>query len=269
MKSSKKVIADIVNRTTKSGIVAGNKGKHKDINWTSNNGQDSLGLRYKCYNPSLIKQDFIDLLPSDKRSSIEFNFLKKRDPKYFQFNDTYYLFFRNHIDLNTYYNDTAMGKINKMRVHFLPMGPDTSSSPHNNGKKLMEFEKTHNILNKYSKNLYNAFESKEKYFDGLEDNLDVTTEYDIKTINEIESKSVLVWNLPITTGDEHLKNIFWFYDIKHCFKLFWNDKNLGSKLSSLHYFAFNNPIDAEKFKNNYHGTFFNDDINHKMLIDRL
>ncbi|SMN22357.1 similar to Saccharomyces cerevisiae YGR222W PET54 Mitochondrial inner membrane protein [Maudiozyma saulgeensis] len=261
MKSSKKVIADIVSRISESGKIVGNKTNSKRVRPAIISSNNSLGLYYKCYNPSLIKQDFVDLLPFDQRSSIDFDFIRKRDPKYFQFNDTYYLLFKNNLDMNKYHNETMMGKINKMRVKLMPLADRSSKT---NGQ-----DKMMNIFNRYSMNLFNAYDSVDKYFDGLQDRPTQMAIDNVEKLIEIESKSVLVWNLPIKVSSHHIQDIFWFYDIKHCFRLYWNNNSIGSKSSTLHFFAFNNPNEAEKFKNNFHGTYFNDDPNHKMLVERL
>ncbi|CAB4256102.1 similar to Saccharomyces cerevisiae YGR222W PET54 Mitochondrial inner membrane protein [Maudiozyma barnettii] len=261
MKSSKKVITDIVSRISESGKVVGNKSNSKKINPTVISSNNALGLYYKCYNPLLIKQDFVDLLPRDQRSLIDFDFIRKRDPKYFQFNDTYYLLFKNYPDMNKYYNETMMGKINKMRVKLIPL---TDKSAKSNAH-----DKTMNILNKYSMNLSNAYDSGDKYFSGLQDSSTKMAIASMDKLIDIESKSLLVWNLPIKLSSPQIQDTFWFYDIKHCFRMYWNNNNIGSKLSTLHYFAFNNANEAEKFKNNFHGTYFNDDPNQKMLVERL
>lgn len=258
MSGNKKVIADIVSRIVDSGKIVGGTLKQRAVTPLGAVANRPITLCFKSYNPSLIKEDFIEVLPNDMQKSTNFSFLRKRDPKFFQFQDTYYLIFDNYHDLNNYYNETKLSQINKVRTKFTPILSNSN-----------DFLKMTNILNQYSKNLLNAYQSKNDYFSNLKEPSGINAMNNLDKLSEIESRSSLVWNLPNEISPNQVRDIFWFYDIKHCFKLYWNDNNISSRSFSLFYFAFNNANDSKKFKNNFHGTYFNDKHTNKLLIENL
>ena len=168
--------------------------------------------------------------------------MKVRDPKYFQFKDQYYLFFNDYNSLTEYIKLTKHSRINKIRVKMTPLAQPLPT--------LLT------KLQRYSKNLYNAFRSSEQYFEGLNEKVDVSGEFTtnqlrsiLDSVEEIENKSVLVWNIPTKLRSHDILNYFWFYNIRSSFKIYWDDE----MKRNLRFISFENSHDAYRFKRNYHG----------------
>ncbi|CCF56715.1 hypothetical protein KAFR_0B04190 [Kazachstania africana CBS 2517] len=249
MKSSKKIISNVLEHISSSGRIVGQNSE------VSSSFHKSVALSYNSYNPSLNKKDFNSIISENIFSridtgSIDFKLIKKRDPKYFQFKDKYYLIFPDFNNLNDYLHSTQNSKINRIRVKFKPILKDSE-----------EFSKVQNIYKKYCRNLSCAYNSRKSYYNSIAE--DVPNDFDTSEISKIESKSLLIWNLPNELSPAEIQNFFWFYDIKHCFKLYWDDNH------SLSFVAFNNILDCNKFARNFHGALFNNDKNQKLLIDNL
>ncbi|CAI5209037.1 BEM_HP_G0113760.mRNA.1.CDS.1 [Saccharomyces cerevisiae] len=206
-------------------------------------------LQYRSYNPYLVKEDFLSILPENlykKRgqftNELDFQLMKVRDPKYFQFKDQYYLFFNDYNSLTEYIKLTKHSRINKIRVKMTPLAQPLPT--------LLT------KLQRYSKNLYNAFRSSEQYFEGLNEKVDVGGEFTtnqlrsiLDSVEEIENKSVLVWNIPTKLRSHDILNYFWFYNIRSSFKIYWDDE----MKRNLRFISFENSHDAYRFKRNYHG----------------
>ncbi|QHS73524.1 Pet54p [Saccharomyces paradoxus] len=212
-------------------------------------GKKSLVLQYRSYNPYLVKEDFLSVLPENLYKSrgqftneFDFQLMKVRDPKYFQFKDQYYLLFNDYNSLTEYAKLTKHSRINKVRVRMMPLAQPLPTL-------LAKFQR-------YSKNLHNAFQSPEQYFEGLNEKIDVSEEFDagrlrsiLDSVREIENKSVLVWNLPTELRSYDILNFFWFYNIRSSFKIYWDDE----MKRNLRFISFENSHDAYRFKRNYHG----------------
>ena len=84
-------------------------------------------------------------------------------------------------------------------------------------------------------------------------------------IRPIEQKSLLVWNFPLDLKPYDICEKYWFYDISHCFKIYW-DPETGK---TLHYVAFHSERDSARFKRNFHGAYFNDEHTCKLLVEEL
>ncbi|GAV52659.1 hypothetical protein ZYGR_0AG06500 [Zygosaccharomyces rouxii] len=218
----------------------------------------STALKYRSYNPSLTKDDFNNLEPSalfDSKplNGTDFELIKCRDPKFFQFKDQYVLLFNDHNSMVKYMQNTSSGSINHVRVKFLPlrMGDMTGI----------------NYMN-YVHNLLAAYDSSESYFDMVKRKRDPIGDLDLHELTQIaqpfEEKSALIWDLPLETKPIHVMDKFWFYDIKHCFKLYW-DHTTGR---TLYYVAFNEAQDCAKFRRNLHGCRL-EGLPRKLLIDQL
>lgn len=222
----------------------------------------STALKYRSYNPSLSKEDFISILPDNLfgvpghvSASSDFQLIKCRDPKYFQFKDQYVLLFKDHKSMKEYQTATELGRINKVRVKFdaLPTG---HSSEH--------------IYSRYVANLSAAFESPKRYYEMTKKKIPFESwNFNLielqQKIGLIEKRSALVWNLPLEMKPHDLMENFWFYDIKHCFKIYWDD----ATGKTLYYVAFNDVNDCMKFKRNYHGVRYEDDLHMKLLVETL
>ncbi|EJS43582.1 pet54p [Saccharomyces arboricola H-6] len=261
MKGSSKAIKRVLDHLQSTGRVLGTvesknvAGKSEDVPF--NGGQEQLHgrkpliLQYRSYNPYLIKEDFISILPENQyknrgqyTNELDFQLIKVRDPKYFQFKDQYYLLFNDHNSLSEYANLTKLSRINKVRVKMTPLAQSLPTLT--------------TRLQRYSRNLYNAFQSSEKYFEGLDERVDVTSGAGIRSlwsildsVREIEGKTVLAWNLPTELESFDILNYFWFYNIRSCFKIYWGDE----MKRNLRFISFENSNDAYRFKRNYHGLF--------------
>ncbi|QLL30312.1 hypothetical protein HG536_0A01290 [Torulaspora globosa] len=256
--ASKKAVSAVLSHL-KSGKVLGVAGELSQAGPASR----STALKYKSYNPSLDKADFVNILPemlfsvagAARTSGVDFQVLKCRDPRYFQFKDCYVLLFNSSQSLARYRSATELSRINKIRVKFVPLPPGDSSE---------------HVYAQYVKNLTAAFESHGLYneksrtkepFDRSKFDLNALQE----RIRPIEERSALVWNLPFDMRPHDLIDRFWFYDIKHCFKLYW-DVSTGA---TLYYIAFNDTSDCLKFKRNFHGVHFEDKLHMKLLVETL
>ncbi|CAI4515083.1 CCQ_1a_G0021910.mRNA.1.CDS.1 [Saccharomyces cerevisiae] len=259
MKASSKAIKLVLDHLKSTGRVLGSveSGNSATISekTASVNNQQQLQekkpsvLQYRSYNPYLVKEDFLSILPENlykKRgqftNELDFQLMKVRDPKYFQFKDQYYLFFNDYNSLTEYIKLTKHSRINKIRVKMTPLAqPLPTLLPK---------------LQRYSKNLYNAFRSSEQYFEGLNEKVDVSGEFTtnqlrsiLDSVEEIENKSVLVWNIPTKLRSHDILNYFWFYNIRSSFKIYWDDE----MKRNLRFISFENSHDAYRFKRNYHG----------------
>lgn len=259
MKASSKAIKLVLNHLKSTGRVLGSveSGNSATISekTASVNKQQQLQekkpsvLQYRSYNPYLVKEDFLSILPENlykKRgqftNELDFQLMKVRDPKYFQFKDQYYLFFNDYNSLTEYIKLTKHSRINKIRVKMTPLAQPLPT--------LLT------KLQRYSKNLYNAFRSSEQYFEGLNEKVDVSGEFTtnqlrsiLDSVEEIENKSVLVWNIPTKLRSHDILNYFWFYNIRSSFKIYWDDE----MKRNLRFISFENSHDAYRFKRNYHG----------------
>ncbi|CAI4491502.1 CEQ_1a_G0020860.mRNA.1.CDS.1 [Saccharomyces cerevisiae] len=261
MKASSKAIKLVLDHLKSTGRVLGSveSGNSATISekTASVNNQQQLQekkpfvLQYRSYNPYLVKEDFLSILPENlykKRgqftNELDFQLMKVRDPKYFQFKDQYYLFFNDYNSLTEYIKLTKHSRINKIRVKMTPLAQPLPT--------LLT------KLQRYSKNLYNAFRSSEQYFEGLNEKVDVSGEFTtnqlrsiLDSVEEIENKSVLVWNIPTKLRSHDMLNYFWFYNIRSSFKIYWDDE----MKRNLRFISFENSHDAYRFKRNYHGLF--------------
>lgn len=259
MKASSKAIKLVLDHLKSTGRVLGSveSGNSATISekTASVNNQQQLQekkpsvLQYRSYNPYLVKEDFLSILPENlykKRgqftNELDFQLMKVRDPKYFQFKDQYYLFFNDYNSLTEYIKLTKHSRINKIRVKMTPLAQPLPT--------LLT------KLQRYSKNLYNAFRSSEQYFEGLNEKVDVSGEFTtnqlrsiLDSVEEIENKSVLVWNIPTKLRSHYILNYFWFYNIRSSFKIYWDDE----MKRNLRFISFENSHDAYRFKRNYHG----------------
>ncbi|CAI4465628.1 CNT_collapsed_G0021470.mRNA.1.CDS.1 [Saccharomyces cerevisiae] len=259
MKASSKAIKLVLDHLKSTGRVLGSveSGNSATISekTASVNNQQQLQekkpsvLQYRSYNPYLVKEDFLSILPENlykKRgqftNELDFQLMKVRDPKYFQFKDQYYLFFNDYNSLTEYIKLTKQSRINKIRVKMTPLAQPLPT--------LLT------KLQRYSKNLYNAFRSSEQYFEGLNEKVDVSGEFTtnqlrsiLDSVEEIENKSVLVWNIPTKLRSHDILNYFWFYNIRSSFKIYWDDE----MKRNLRFISFENSHDAYRFKRNYHG----------------
>ncbi|AHY79562.1 AQG_2a_G0022320.mRNA.1.CDS.1 [Saccharomyces cerevisiae] len=259
MKASSKAIKLVLDHLKSTGRVLGSveSGNSATISekTASVNKQQQLQekkpsvLQYRSYNPYLVKEDFLSILPENlykKRgqftNELDFQLMKVRDPKYFQFKDQYYLFFNDYNSLTEYIKLTKHSRINKIRVKMTPLAQPLPT--------LLT------KLQRYSKNLYNAFRSSEQYFEGLNEKVDVSGEFTtnqlrsiLDSVEEIENKSVLVWNIPTKLRSHDILNYFWFYNIRSSFKIYWDDE----MKRNLRFISFENSHDAYRFKRNYHG----------------
>lgn len=259
MKASSKAIKLVLDHLKSTGRVLGSveSGNSATISekTASVNKQQQLQekkpsvLQYRSYNPYLVKEDFLSILPENlykKRgqftNELDFQLMKVRDPKYFQFKDQYYLFFNDYNSLTEYIKLTKHSRINKIRVKMTPLAQPLPT--------LLT------KLQRYSKNLYNAFRSSEQYFEGLNEKVDVSGGFTtnqlrsiLDSVEEIENKSVLVWNIPTKLRSHDILNYFWFYNIRSSFKIYWDDE----MKRNLRFISFENSHDAYRFKRNYHG----------------
>ncbi|CAI4497566.1 BBM_1a_G0022040.mRNA.1.CDS.1 [Saccharomyces cerevisiae] len=259
MKASSKAIKLVLDHLKSTGRVLGSveSGNSATISekTASVNKQQQLQekkpsvLQYRSYNPYLVKEDFLSILPENlykKRgqftNELDFQLMKVRDPKYFQFKDQYYLFFNDYNSLTEYIKLTKHSRIKKIRVKMTPLAQPLPT--------LLT------KLQRYSKNLYNAFRSSEQYFEGLNEKVDVSGEFTtnqlrsiLGSVEEIENKSVLVWNIPTKLRSHDILNYFWFYNIRSSFKIYWDDE----MKRNLRFISFENSHDAYRFKRNYHG----------------
>lgn len=252
--SSKKAVSTVLGHL-KSGKVVGLTG---DVS-RGGTVSGSTALKYRSYNPSLDQSDFVSALPEtlfgQRALSADFQVIKARDPRYFQFKDYYVLLFQNSRALQSYQRSTELSRINKIRVKFVALPKGDSSE---------------RVYAHYVQNLTAAFESCALYNERCKSKIPFDrSSFDLaalqQTIRPIEQRSALVWNLPIDMKQHDVVDRFWFYDIKHCFKLYW-DASTGS---TLYYIAFNDADDCLKFKRNFHGVYFEDELHMKLLVETL
>lgn len=253
---SSKVIGSVLNRL-KGGKVVGTK---LEPSVRATNG--ATALKYRSYNASLGIEDFQSILPektfavsSGTKEPVGFELIKSRDPRFFQFKDYYVLLFKDEKLLKEYYQATQLARIHKVRVKFTPL-PSGQRSEH--------------VYSHYVENLEAAFESSRMYTEQYKKKRPFDQEtFDLAQLQQrvrpIEERSALVWNLPPEMRSHNLMDRFWFYDIKHCFKLYWDD-SIGK---TLYYVAFNDRNDCMKFKRNFHGVYFDDDPKWKLLVETL
>lgn len=276
-----KIVGKIVERSVGAGKLVGAQAKTKSAPpkgkrpGTTPVTQRPTALSYHSYDASLVDADFRELLPPDLQRNVRFDLLRRRDPRFFQFTDMYYLAFPTHEELQEYTSAAALSRIHRTRVRFQPL-------PANGA----EATRLCAALGGYGANLRNAWESQEKYFAGISSarerksapprNIDSGTNgvsgaiCALADLRAMEECSALVWNLPHTLHPQEIADRFWFYDIKHCFKMYWDSERAASPdVSTLHYFAFNTPGEAHKFKCNFHGTFYNDSPSNKLLVETL
>ncbi|SCU86732.1 LAFA_0E02696g1_1 [Lachancea sp. 'fantastica'] len=220
-------------------------------------------LEFRSYNPTLTRSDFIGLLPQSKfrvagktdESDVNFDVLKVRDPKYFQFKDKYQLIFPDQKNMKKFARSVAYSRIEGARAEFTP---STLRHPELRCAK-------------YVRNLEAAFESGSRYFELLKTAKDPVhkLESSLETLRQtaapLEAKSLLVWNFPADMPPYKVMDRFWLYDIKHCFKLYW-DVATGRTLT---FMAFNSEEDCVSFSRNFHGVFFRDTDDCRLLVEAL
>lgn len=253
---SSKVIGDVLGHL-KSGKVIGT--------WSeplTRSMSGATALKYKSYNATLGIEDFQSIIPTTlfannggAPGAVDFELIKRRDPRFFQFKDYYVLLFKNEKSLKDYYQATELARINKVRVKFLPL-PKGHRSEH--------------VYSHYVDNLEAAYRSSRDYNEQCKQKRPFdASSFDLaqlqKRVRPIEERSALIWNLPLEMRPHDLMDRFWFYDIKHCFKLYWED----STGKTLYYVAFNDSNDCIKFKRNFHGVYFDDDPKCKLLVETL
>ncbi|CDF87815.1 BN860_15104g1_1 [Zygosaccharomyces bailii CLIB 213] len=258
---SKGIIRKVLGHLKEGKILGTVKPSH-EANLSSIKTSDSVennALKYRSYNPSLTKEDFCSLdlgavFMSKRPSGENFELIKCRDPKFFQFQDQYLLLFKDQSSRQKYLQSSSLGRINNVRVKFYPVRSGARLSYSN-----------------YVQNLVAAYDSSRTYFDLMRaknsggmsaQKLDLNALQCIA--DPLEKKSALLWNLPLETKPVHVMDRFWFYDLKHCFKLYWDD----TTGQTLYYMAFNESEDCEKFQRNLHGTYLND-LSQKLLVQRL
>lgn len=210
-------------------------------------------LAYKSYIPTLTKDHFISLLPNIqltekvKDSNVpKFELWKVRDAKYFLFKDQYLLQFPTNLSMSNYLKQTSLSKLDDRAVEF----------------DQYKIEQVNNTLLRYRYHLKCAFQSKEKYFQSLIENTPNDFDVNPLEIKNIESKCLLIWGLPIEWKQHQIKSYFWWYDIKDCFKLYWD--NLTCR--NLRFISFHGTEDALRFRNNLHGTQLE---NSKLTVEKL
>lgn len=207
-------------------------------------------VSYRTYNPSLTKYDFQSLLPVDSgevtalKSSLDV--FKFKDPKYFTFSDKYILRFESSNHLKEYMHLTKWNRLDDRSVKFSPT----------------DVVSVNTDLFKYYKNLINASVSEDCYTENLDKDNQQLNKIDWDHIKELESKSVIAWNLPIRWDRFTLARKFWWYDIHHSFRLL---KDHDRKIY-LTYIYFNEAKDARDFKNNLHGSIME---GNKVIIEKL
>ncbi|CEP63135.1 Pet54p LALA0_S07e03158g [Lachancea lanzarotensis] len=219
-------------------------------------------LEFRTYNPSLIRMDFTRLLPQRKvpiagtdEKDVHFEVLKVRDPKYFQFKDKYQLIFPDHNNMKKFARSAAYGRIEGAKAEFTPI---TLRHPE------LRYAK-------YVRNLEAAFDSSSRYFELLKTAKQPLhdPESSLETLRQtaapLEAKSLLVWNLPANMPPYSIMERFWLYDIKQCFKIYW-DVATGRTLT---FVAFNSEEDCLSFSRNFHGVFFRDTDDCKLLVEAL
>ncbi|CCK67852.1 Pet54p KNAG_0A01630 [Huiozyma naganishii CBS 8797] len=222
--------------------------------WSSRLAQRAL--IYNSYYPAFDRGDFQQLGVLGPFGSLEgpaappARLWRVRDPRYFQFRDKYVLLFDNARVRDEYLERTRGKRLNKVRVRFQPAG---------------ELATVVDKFMQYSRNLEAAYASEDAYRLAIASPNEEST----KTLGEavvgtelLESKSALVWNLPNTWHPGRVADTFWQYDVKHCFKMFWNELDNVS----LYYFAFNETHERDKFKYNVHGVYLNEA---KLLVESL
>lgn len=262
--SAKSGISSVLEYLRKGKIVGARPPQLAQLKYKESTG-GSDALRYRSYNPSLGKEDFVAVMQENILSldgglqdscGDSFQLIKCRDPKFFQFTDDYVLLFQNQKSMKNYHQLTALSRINHVRVKFDVVPKNDSIIP---------------SYSHYVRNLESAFQGHESYFRSIKEgySLQDLSKQDLnflqKTIRPMEERSALIWNLPIHLKSHNVMDKFWFYDIKHCFKLYW-DVDTGK---TLHYVAFNDPNDCLKLKRNFHGIHFDDNPQNKLLVETL
>ncbi|SCV00040.1 LAMI_0G02498g1_1 [Lachancea mirantina] len=241
----------------------GEQSSHRNESDLSKEKEYSRVLKYSSYDPSLTKEDFVRLIPhvrfSDAREPhplAEFDVWKVRDPRYFQFRDSYHLIFKDFNMLNNYRKSVRLSRIDGLRAVFSVR--DKSVKPEDS-------------IAAYVSNLLAAFDSSESYFRALKHcrfvkpDANKSLEQMAEELANAEKKSLLIWNIPPTLRACDVLEKFWFYDIKHWFKLYW-DPHTGRNLSFL---AFNSELDCTRFRQNFHGAYFSESEECKLLVEAL
>lgn len=218
-------------------------------------------LEVRSYNPLLTKVDFLQLLPQTRfsttkvsESTIDFEVLKVRDSRYFQFKDKYRLIFPNYKTLNAYSKYISYSRLDGAKPDFAP-------------SRSQRAEVSYGL---YARNLSAAYKSSEDFFQTVrlkdESTLPKMSIENIRSVvGPLQKKSLLVWNFPSDLRPYHIMDRFWFYDIKHCFKLYW-DPSTGRNLT---YMAFNSSADCTRFRRNFHGIYYNENDECKLLVESL
>ncbi|SCU99351.1 LADA_0H19196g1_1 [Lachancea dasiensis] len=264
--SSGKVISNILGQLKQSGRIVGSFPAEINANGTTKleHGLHLTNriLELKSFNPSLTKNDFVGLLPQSRfsapsiaESTLQFEAFKVRDPRYFQFKDKYQLIFADYKSMRGFAQHTAFSRLDGSRIHLRPC-------------------KSHSPEARYSKyvtNLQAAFDSGNSYFQLIKNksepklNEGITMESLRQTAKPIEAQSLLVWNFPSNLAPYQVMDRFWFYDIKHCFKLYWDE----ATSRTLTFMAFNNKEDCVRFYRNFHGVYLREGDDCKLLVELL
>lgn len=270
--SSRKLALDVLRHMKRSGnIVGATPGPRSQLNHSIKtrgeghpleSAQRPRVLSLRSYNPLLSKEDFLQLLPqkvfsteSLPESLSAFEVVKVRDPRYFQFRDKYELVFPTFKAMKQYQVQVAYSRIDGVRPNFRTVPIANPQRPYA----------------KYASNLSAAFQSREKFFETIHPttapaefaNLDLDELR--RKIAPVEEKSLIVWNFPPDLRPYDITEKYWCYEIKHCFKLYW-DTSTGKTLT---YMAFNSAQDCSKFQRNFHGVYFNENDQCKLLVEAL
>ena len=265
---NKQILASILSNLSKTGRVLGTEALSKPKLNASTPLQaaplNSFVLTYKSYNPYLDIDNFRDLLSREHQLALNFQLLKARDPKFLQFNDKYHLLFDRPGDLASFLSYTKFSRIGRVRVKFTPLivGSD-------------EYTQMLENYSMYANNLNRLYEGQTQpaanEAGGNGRILDKIDQKLLTATKSIERKSLLVWNLPKSFDPDEIRDHFWFYDIKRCVELYAGseDSTSGDTPSTLSFFAFNNVDDCEKFRLNYHGTFFDQANERRLLVEAL
>lgn len=188
-------------------------------------------LRFDDFYPSYRPEDFYAMCPgSDTFTKI----WKCRDPKYFQFQNSYVAFFNDTNRMLKFYSSTKNGRIHRMRV----------------SREALTHDEARNLVLRYwdyANSLFLRYESSAQDCKSLENHKSITSVYHLHDkVAELEAASVLLRNMP---SHINILDHFWLHDIKCTAPIYCNE----SLNTTLHYVGFKNPWDCLKFADATHG----------------
>ncbi|SCV02223.1 LANO_0F16116g1_1 [Lachancea nothofagi CBS 11611] len=264
--SSAKIVKNVLGQLKQTGKIVGSYPAAIDgacgLKVDDKNYSRPSILELKSYNPTLSKADFLGLLPQTrfsstavKDSALSFEVVKMRDPRYFQFKDKYQLVFPDYKAMRAFSRYVEFSRLDGARPNFV----------------VGKVQHPQVRYQKYFRNLEAAFHSSDSFFQLLKNKNeegrvpDITLDSLRQAAKPIESKSLLVWNFPSDQLPYQIMDKFWFYDIKHCFKIYW-DSDTGRTLT---FMAFNSEEDCKKFNRNFHGVYFQENDDCKLLVEAL